>query len=305
MDGYSASFQRPVIIQALLQCNTVEQILAQAQDGYVHSVFKHACNIGVGAEIVLTLQTRHMSLAPGGCILLADDLQSLFCQGEPVSFENSSTILSCHCEVRLAEAPRHSLRLNHHVALPELRLLRQRIFSFLLSTAPASGFFPLLHRLHDHRSAGNLALSSEPDRALTELSQWLKQPDNVDELPDILRKLVGFGIGLTPAADDFILGVLLVMDVVDDPSRRYFVHALEPLLVNTTDISAAMLRYGCAGYYAEQLLTLLSSSGGLSAKNLKRVADYGHSSGYDMLCGIAFTLENLKTQSASRNAITD
>lgn len=305
MDGYSASFQRPVIIQALLQCNTVEQILAQAQDGYVHSVFQHVCNISVGTDIVLALQTRHMPLVPGGCILLADDMQPLFRQGEPVSFVGGLTILTCHCEIRLAETPCHSLRLHHHVALLELMSLRQRIVSFLLSTAPANGIFPSLLRLLDHRETDNPALFLEPDRALIELSQWLKQPDDVDALPGILQKLVGFGIGLTPSADDFLLGVLLVMDVVDDPSRRYFVHALEPLLVNTTDISVAMLRYGCAGYYAEQLLTLLSLSGGLSAKNLNRVADYGHSSGYDMLCGIAFTLENLKTQPASRNAITD
>ena len=47
-----------------------------------------------------------------------------------------------------------------------------------------------------------------------------------------------------------------------------------------------MLEQGCRGHYGAQLLRLMTANPGSLASAVAQVADYGHSSGQDMLSGI-------------------
>lgn len=94
------------------------------------------------------------------------------------------------------------------------------------------------------------------------------------------------GEGLTPAGDDFLLGVSLVINNWRFARAAAFNAALLPLLDRTTDISRAMLEQGCNHHYSAQLLALARGENQTGPQAIARVADYGHSSGHDMLAGI-------------------
>jgi hypothetical protein len=64
------------------------------------------------------------------------------------------------------------------------------------------------------------------------------------------------GEGLTPAGDDFLLGVSLVLNNWRFARAAALNAALLPLLDRTTDISRAMLEQGCNHHYSAQLLAL-------------------------------------------------
>jgi hypothetical protein len=93
------------------------------------------------------------------------------------------------------------------------------------------------------------------------------------------------GEGLTPAGDDFLLGVSLVLNHWRF-ARAAALNAALPLLDRTTDISRAMLEQGCDSHYSAQLLALATGNSETWPQAIARVADYGHSSGHDMLAGV-------------------
>ena len=94
------------------------------------------------------------------------------------------------------------------------------------------------------------------------------------------------GEGLAPAGDDFLLGVLLVLETKEDPAVTALRAALPGLLSRTTDISRAMLEQGCRGHYSALLLDLAAGNARTWPRLVAHVADYGHSSGHDMLTGV-------------------
>jgi len=75
-------------------------------------------------------------------------------------------------------------------------------------------------------------------------------------------RLVGWGEGLTPAGDDFLLGLVAGLDALGgDCERRHAFHrmltaALNALTPRTTAIAAHYLRLAAAGHYTEPLVRL-------------------------------------------------
>lgn len=109
---------------------------------------------------------------------------------------------------------------------------------------------------------------------------------------------MGFGAGLTPAMDDFLSGLMI--------ANIYINHYLESNLDNvnkinyeiikdmdkiTTFVSEEMLKSSSKGEANEDIRNLMLGLVGTSTKEefIKltiKVADLGHSSGTDILCGI-------------------
>ncbi|GAA6526192.1 hypothetical protein IDVR_19880 [Intrasporangium sp. DVR] len=113
----------------------------------------------------------------------------------------------------------------------------------------------------------------------------------------LVRSLVGSGRGLTPSGDDAVAGVLLALRsggelgavrAVDDQVRA--------VSHTTTSISAALLRAAAQGYAAPEVVALVDllapsrltpTSGQRVARALERVLAIGHSSGRDLVSGLA------------------
>lgn len=105
-----------------------------------------------------------------------------------------------------------------------------------------------------------------------------------------LRALIGAGAGLTPSGDDAVAGVLLALrsagrlDAVGAIDRE--VRTLSHL---TTSISAALLRAAGQGYAVPEVVALvdLLAVGPAPWPAFRRVLAIGHSSGRDLVSGIA------------------
>lgn len=101
------------------------------------------------------------------------------------------------------------------------------------------------------------------------------------------KNIIGYGVGLTPSADDFLLGMLSVFDYynqIDEGTilRNY----IEQYYHTTTEVSKWMLLYGCElkeyPYIVKQYFETEFSDNRVIEKFLK----HGSSSGIDLLCGI-------------------
>lgn len=118
-------------------------------------------------------------------------------------------------------------------------------------------------------------------------------------------RLVGAGKGLTPAADDAIIGVLsgyLLILSLENKIDIYLkkMKLLVSLLSNekfTTKISLKYLRSACFGEFSQDLYmlieVLLSNNKNNILPILQRIKETGHSSGMDMLFGLKTILEKI------------
>lgn len=109
------------------------------------------------------------------------------------------------------------------------------------------------------------------------------------DLDGAVDALAGLGPGLTPAGDDALAGILLVLGA---PDRAAAVVAAER--ARTNDIARAFLSWAARGQSIEPVHRLLAAhdAGGASAA-LADVLRFGHSSGADLALGLRLGLRVL------------
>ncbi|HET6967018.1 MAG TPA: DUF2877 domain-containing protein, partial [Ornithinibacter sp.] len=104
--------------------------------------------------------------------------------------------------------------------------------------------------------------------------------------------LLGRGRGLTPSGDDALAGALLVAHALDTAGP--LAAAVRARLDTTTAVSAALLDAAVDGFAARDVVTLvdaaLAGDGAGVAAVLPQVLAIGHSSGRDLVTGIAVAL---------------
>jgi hypothetical protein len=118
-------------------------------------------------------------------------------------------------------------------------------------------------------------------------------PDDAGALPAAVGGLVGLGPGLTPSGDDFLVGALALLDAIGQRGvREKLVQAIALIPPGlTSDLSLCLLRTAAAGHIGEMTHRLVSSViAGDADAAIATAATIGHSSGWDMLAGIATAL---------------
>lgn len=111
--------------------------------------------------------------------------------------------------------------------------------------------------------------------------------------PERWPKVIGLGIGLTPAADDFILGMLAALRWRGHPAGEALARYTQLHWGGTTPVSSQMLRHGLQGEYPARLLAVFDQMGHplRLRKALCQLGEHGHSSGMDMLYGVYHGLQ--------------
>lgn len=119
-----------------------------------------------------------------------------------------------------------------------------------------------------------------------------------DQISQLAKGIIGFGKGLTPSMDDFICGLMISNIYLSHYFKNSIEDALEfnTLIVKevenrTTRVSEEMLKLSSRGKVNEDIrnlmISLISNSSLEEIKiNIERVAEFGFSSGTDIISGI-------------------
>lgn len=183
---------------------------------------------------------------------------------------------------------------------PQLISAGSILLRFLEQSAPPDSFYAILSQLITGEAVP--CESSWDNRAreimIPKLSQYLQalyQHRPIDENLNIL----GFGRGLTPASDDFILGLSALLQYAGDPRAQAIKSHGTQYIGTTTFVSAQMLKNSWNGHYNLHLHRFFQAieQGALTGQILREVSAYGHTSGFDTLCGVLMGIEFLKRNS--------
>jgi hypothetical protein len=250
--------------------------------GRVHSVFARACNIACGG-VLLTVSAPEpgngpttLRLAPARAL----DLRDRFEVGEGVRCRDgrlrsrSTELVLLHARVWRPTRAGASLPRER---IDERLRAAQRVLARRRSARP---------NVLDDAAAPVTAALVDACRAL-----------DCERATRELERLIGWGEGLTPAADDFLVGVVAALDVLacEDPRRQSFLAALTAAVrrnaSRTTPVAAHVLRLAAGAHHPEALLrlrdALLADENGTSlAAALEGVLAIGASSGADTVSGL-------------------
>jgi hypothetical protein len=235
-------------VRIVLPVDTVGYRVSPARfSGRVLSVHAHACNVATEGTL-LTLSTPGAAHGPSTLRLAGGgphDLRELIDPGEPVE-GSAGTLRTLRLEFRWGQAaiwrPVESRAL----------LAAARIDARLAAAAVGLARFRSQH-------------SSILDGVAAPIAMALHQAcRSLDLEPAALqvRRLIGWGEGLTPSGDDFLVGLLAGLQVLvqAEPRRRCFVDGLACAIVRgtarTTPIAAHFLRLAAAGDFTEPLVVL-------------------------------------------------
>jgi hypothetical protein len=250
--------------------------------GRVHSVFTQACNIA-WHDALLTLCASGVGEGPTVLRLARGaphDLRTVFDVDEPVECRQGC-LRTRRAELRLLHAGvwqpaplRHLLplsRIDAHLRHAQRRLAQRR-------------------RTHagviDGEGAGVVSGLHDACRAL----------DSEQALRHVVR-LIGWGEGLTPAGDDFLIGLTAGLDaLVRGDERRRELHsaiatALRHGTPRTTPIAAHYLQLAAGGHHTEPLVDLRNAllcedSGEVVDAALRHALAVGATSGADTVSGL-------------------
>jgi hypothetical protein len=132
----------------------------------------------------------------------------------------------------------------------------------------------------------DLALRQAPAGSLLDLTgSGIPEPVR----SDLATQFAGLGGGLTPAGDDFLMGVMLRAWLAHPQPEAFCQELAEVAVPRTTTLSAALLRAAARGECSATWHTLLDALQGESKCTLTQavagVLSYGHTSGADSLAG--------------------
>lgn len=291
-------------IQALRHAVSRQRWLAGDLNGRVHSVFRHAVHFLMDDNCFVTLMLSGKPLCPEGIVvspdaflkqtagilqLSADGLLP-FKQGEAVCLKEN-WLLSKAFAIDLNGAESVELSLSR-CAVSDV--VQQGLTQWLPVQFDKHGLLTGLRRdvCCDHET-----ISSFREALLETLSQSdIDRSGLIEIFSRQLNQFVGLGEGLTPSGDDFLVGLLWALWVGEAdrlPGFETFLYALRSILHKTNDISAQMLWFAIRKRFTEPLISLARVSDPTDcAEAFKRIAAFGHTSGFDTLCGL---LVGLKT----------
>ncbi|MGW7823910.1 DUF2877 domain-containing protein [Streptomyces puniciscabiei] len=255
--------------------------------GTVHSVFATACNLAVAGTLVTVhdagaphtpTSVRMRSCATGAWSPRAQ-------AGDPVRFRAGVLSFSGHvCDLR-----RLSVWAPGPVPQP-------------VDAAAVGRLAGCVGRAREQHLRGRGFPAFELEARAEELQAALHSGPSATD--GAVRRLIGFGPGLTPAGDDLLVGLMAMLyrlrPVLPSAGQalRAIVHAVRRDAHRTTDISAHHLRLAAAGAFGEPITGLLDAIAGGAARTVvaartEDVLRLGASSGADAVAGVVLGVRAL------------
>jgi uncharacterized protein DUF2877 len=158
--------------------------------------------------------------------------------------------------------------------------------------APPEGFAAAV--LENSCTPGTRGFAGIASRRIAAFASWLSDALSCGQVPaPPIEGLIGLGPGLTPSGDDFLAGALALLDALGETrAHAILAQAIKQSAPSlTSPLSACLLGATAAGHVGEHLHAAVSSI--ISGRVDDAIAAcrlIGHSSGWDMMAGIATAL---------------
>lgn len=195
----------------------------------------------------------------------------------------SSSLIKIEDEIEVVDLFVYSRPEHKHAFLSAYPVL----IDFLIRKSSIDSFYKVITRAGGSKE---LVFSK-----LNTYLQALCHNSCVDETMNVF----GFGRGLTPSSDDFILGLSSIFQYMGDKRLELIKVHGKKYLETTTFVSCQMLRNAWLGHYnffIHQLLQAIVHNQ-LSEEILLSTTSYGHTSGMDTLFGITTGIKIIKDNS--------
>lgn len=263
--------------------------------GFVHSVFTHAVNLKWGEDGWISLLIPPVELNPYG-ILVRDlpyvRVSDLFTVSREGVFLGGGSVW-----IRLDEAAVCDLRLLPVKDVPEGAFKSHR--SMLCKMLSTSNLPPsLLNRLLGIDGGEGSPLLEQG----SEIIASALASRHHTGIAQHLLCIVGLGEGLTPAGDDFLVGVLAGSAAFrgEDRVRKLLVGEIpRRARCRTTALSRRMLEAACKGEFSEPVIRVVRAFA-LEQRFVRRamrdILLVGATSGADTLAGILFYMDRFMTE---------
>jgi Protein of unknown function (DUF2877) len=252
-------------------------------DGIVHGVFASACYIDCGGAPLLTVVSAGVADGPTMLVLGADvtaDLRTVFNPGDRLRCRGGR-VLGRSVVLELARArtwrvPKPRSLLSRHDMVARVALAQARLV--------------------EARRARVSVLNRSGDASIAGVEHAVRRLDAANALAR-LERFVGWGEGLTPAGDDYLVGLFAALGVLvhRDAARRTFLDRMRGFVASqyarTTPISAHWLALASHGHFNADLLRALDALRAEPDAHAARHAfdaltGVGATSGADALAGI-------------------
>lgn len=287
-----------------------EWILSEEDHGSIHSIFKNTINILTEDNRFISVITSNKPMSPNGIkvdILHSFDTRKINL-GEKGKFKKNSFI-SEYLNIYYGNSILWDKKVDFLYEKDNLENLffkLQLMGKFILYHGNKNGIFIILQSLKgqiDYASdifvenckLGKLDLFIK-DRFVEFIKSF--RDSKLEEVNQNSKRIIGFGQGLTPAIDDFISGMMIANIYITHFLRLNVENAynlnseiVKDIKNRTTLVSKEMLKSSSIGEANEDIRKLMVNLVGTSTiqemyRLFNRVADLGHSSGTDILCGI-------------------
>lgn len=292
-------------------CKTLyEWIYDEEKQGTIHSIFKNTINILGEDNRLISVITGNKPMCPNG--IKVDTLHLFDARninlGEEGRFTKNNFI-SKHLNIYYGNCILWDKRIHFSYEkdnLKNLLLKLQLMGKFILYHGNKNGILTIVQSLKgqldyaDDIFNENYILGKQElfikDRFLEFIKSF--QDSNIDVINIKAKRIIGFGQGLTPAMDDFISGMMIAniyiahfLGLNIEKTYSFNSEIIKDIEERTTLVSQDMLKSSSIGEANEDIKELMMNLVGTSTvqeiyRLFNRVAELGHSSGTDILCGI-------------------
>ncbi|WP_201529779.1 DUF2877 domain-containing protein [Psychrobacter frigidicola] len=273
----------------------------------VESVFHRALNLRLDGGELLSIFPAGSPDAPAGLVSSHGIGQILGGVGETVELSptaitfNTTTITTNNCQFVSNSLGERQLPMLSHDYLEQFtqHVKAQAIQGSFYGSMP-NDVFNSAQVARLERGRGQLKLA------------WTQS--SVEGIADATQQLIGLGIGLTPSGDDYLVGLLLVLNhsvAADSANLAAIKQVILDNLGTTTSVSQAYLRAGLERRYGEPLRDLLiavTSQADTFENALQTVLSHGATSGQDTCTGMIDAwklLQGFTTESCYREILQE
>jgi hypothetical protein len=286
-----------------------ERIQTQGKIGLVHSIFQRVINITTLENRLITLVGQEVGRGPLNILVNIPNNINLSTigikRGDIVTRVGESIVIGENVIVISTQGiklwePKRDFQANLQplkTIMANIEIMRD----IALASEHLSGLGELIPFTHINglKDSKNEKLGSVSQLALPHISSMLKaiKSGHSHDIIRITKHLVGLGPGLTPAADDMLLGLMISMLYISENFNETSIDVkkinkdiISIISRRTTIISEEFLREASVGKVNEAVASLmenlLTSRQREIGNSVRKILDLGSTSGTDTVFGV-------------------